>query len=127
MPTVEADTNRLIQELHTHMAIPHASPGQALDVRPLGGRLSTDKTSALFKSVDLEVMRLVLLAGKSLPQHKVPGEITIHCLEGSLDVELDDATVRLEARELLFLTGNATHGVKAVTDASALVTIALKP
>lgn len=109
------------------MAIPHASPGQAFDVRPLGGRLSSDKTSALFKSADLEVMRLVLLAGKSLPQHKVPGEITIHCLEGSLDVELDDATVRLEAGELLFLTGNATHAVKAVTDASALVTIALRP
>lgn len=109
------------------MAIPHASPGQALDVRPLGGRLSSDKTSALFKSADLEVMRLVLLGGKSLPQHKVPGEITIHCLEGSLDVELDDATVRLEAGQLLFLTGNATHAVKAVTDASALVTIALRP
>jgi len=108
------------------MALQHASPGQVLDVRPLGGRLSTDKTSALFKSVDLEVMRLVLPAGKSLPRHKVPGEITIHCLEGSLDVELDDVTVRLDVGELLFLNGNATHGVKAVTDASALVTIALK-
>ena len=71
-------------------------------------------------------MRLVLLAGKALPPHKVPGEITIHCLEGSLDVQLDDATVRLEAGELLFLARNAMHGVKAVTDASALVTIALK-
>lgn len=108
------------------MALQHASAGQPLDVRPLGVRLSTEKTSALFKSADLEVMRLVLLAGKSLPPHKVPGEITIHCLEGSLDVALDDATVRLEAGQLLFLTGNATHGVKAVTDASALVTIALK-
>jgi quercetin dioxygenase-like cupin family protein len=62
-----------------------------------------------------------------LPQHKVPGEITIHCLEGSLDVGLDDATVRLEAGELLFLAGNATHALKAVTDACALVTIVLKP
>ena len=108
------------------MALQHASPGQALDVRPLGDRLPAEKTSALFKSLDLEVMRLVLLAGKALPPHRVPGEITIHCLEGSLDVQLDDATVRLEAGELLFLARNAMHGVKAVTDASALVTIALK-
>lgn len=108
------------------MALQHASPGHALDVRPFAGRLSTEKTSALFKSEDLEVMRLVLLAGKSLPRHKVPGEIMIHCLEGSLDVELDDATVRLEAGELLFLARNATHGVKAATDSSAIVTIALK-
>ena len=109
------------------MALQHASSGQALDVHPLGARLSSVKTSALFKSINLEVMRLVLLAGKSLPPHEVPGEITIHCIEGSLDVELEDTTVRLEAGELLFLAGNAKHGVKAATDASALVTIALKP
>ena len=115
-----------LRALHL-MALQHASPGQSLDVSPLGGRLPTEKTSALFKSHDLEVVRLVLLAGKALPPHRVPGEITIHCIEGSLDIELDDATVRLEAGELLFLAGNATHGVKAVTDASALVTIALKP
>jgi quercetin dioxygenase-like cupin family protein len=108
------------------MALSHASPGQALDVRPLGARLATGKTAALFKSRDLEVLRLVLESGKSLPPHKVPGEITIHCLEGSLDVELEDKTVRLVAGELVFLAGDAIHGVKAVADATALVTIALK-
>ena len=108
------------------MAIQHASPGQALDVRPLRDRLSTTRTAALFKSVDLEVMRLVLLAGKALPPHRVPGEITIHCLEGSLDIEFIGGAVRLEAGELLFLAENATHGVKAVTDTSALITIALR-
>ncbi|RZL00416.1 MAG: hypothetical protein EOP36_15745 [Rubrivivax sp.] len=108
------------------MALQHGSPGHALDVRPLRDRIGGEKTSALFKSADLEVMRLVLLAGKALPRHKVAGEITIQCLEGSLDIELDDATVTLEAGELLLLAGNALHGVRAVTDASALVTIALK-
>jgi quercetin dioxygenase-like cupin family protein len=107
------------------MALPHASPGEPFDVRPLGARLANERTSALFKSRDLEVLRLVLAAGKSLPSHKVPGEITIHCLEGSLDIELDDATRRLEAGELLFLEGNVAHAVKALTDATALVTIAL--
>lgn len=109
------------------MAIPHASSGQALDIRPLGHRLLTERTSALFKSVDLEVMRVVLLTGRSLPAHKVPGEVTIHCLEGSLDIELETTTVRLEMGELLFLSRGEMHAVKAVSDASALVTIALKP
>lgn len=108
------------------MALPHASSGQSLDVRPLTDRLSSSKTAALFKSEDLEVLRLILLAGKSLPPHRVPGEITIHCLEGNLEVQLDDTTVSLDAGKLLFLAGNVTHGVKAVTDASALVTIALR-
>lgn len=109
------------------MAIPHASPGQAFDVRPLGDRLGEAKTSALFKSHDLEVMRLVLRAGKSLPAHKVAGELTIQCLEGSLELVLDEGSVQVAAGELLFLTANAMHGVKAVTDASALITLVLKP
>lgn len=109
------------------MALQHGSPGQVLDVLPLGARLSASKTFALFKSIDLELVRVVLQTGKSLPSHSVPGEITIHCIEGSLDIDLDDRTVRLEAGELLFLAGNAAHGVKAVTDSSALVSIVLKP
>ena len=108
------------------MALPHATPGQALDVRPLGERIRAQKTTALFKSRDLEVMRLVLAAGKSVPPHKVSGEITIHCLEGSLRIVLAERTVTLDAGELLFLEGEAMHGVTALTDASALVTIALK-
>jgi len=67
------------------MAIEHALPGQAVDVQPLGSSLAIEKTTALFKSLDLEVMRLILLAGKSLPPHKVPGEITVQCIEGALD------------------------------------------
>lgn len=109
------------------MALLHATPGQALDVRPMGDQLPSAKTAALFKARDLEVMRLVLLAGKSLPPHKVPGEITIHCLEGSLNIQLDDRTQTLEAGEMMLLAGGALHGVTAQTDASALVTIALNP
>lgn len=108
------------------MALLHAAPAQRMDVRPLGDRLPETKTAALFKSADLEVMRLVLTAGRSLPPHAVPGEITIQCLEGSFDITLDDGSVRLDAGELLYLAGQARHGVAAVTDASALVTIALK-
>ena len=108
------------------MAIEHALPGQAIDVRPLGGSLSTEKTTALFKSNDLEVMRLVLLAGKSLPPHKVPGEITIHCIEGALDVTAEGKSHVLRAGQLLYLSAHVLHGFTALEDSSALVTVALK-
>ncbi|MFN4360802.1 MAG: hypothetical protein ACK4F4_08780 [Hylemonella sp.] len=68
------------------MAIPHATAGQIIDIQPLGTRLAYEKTVALFKAQDLEVMRLVLTAGKSLPPHKVAGEITIQCIEGVLAI-----------------------------------------
>lgn len=107
------------------MAIPHALPAQPIDIRPLGTRLAGERTIALFKSAHLEVLRLVLLRGKSFPPHKVAGDITIHCIEGRIDVTLEDGSHVLGAGELLYLPGGALHGVAALEDASALVTIAL--
>ena len=49
------------------MAIPHALPGQVVDVSPLGARLADERSIALFKSNDLEVMHIVLMAGKEFP------------------------------------------------------------
>ncbi len=108
------------------MAIPHARPGQAVDVGPLGAELGQAKTTALFKSADLEVIRLVLPAGKSLPPHSVPGEITVQCIEGSLTITLEGQSRTLGAGQLLYLAGGVMHGVTASEDASALVTIALR-
>ena len=107
------------------MAIPHATPGQPIDVSPLGPRLLSEKTTALFKSEQLEVIRLVLQAGKSLPPHSVAGEITVQCVEGRIDVTFDSQSHLLEAGQMLFLARSKSHGVVALEDSSALVTIVL--
>lgn len=107
------------------MALPHARPGQVVSVAPLGSRLAQEKTVALFKSEDLEVMRIVLRAGACLPPHRVPGEITIQCLEGEFLVSVDGTGRSLKAGELLYLHGGALHDLRAVQDSSALVTVAL--
>ena len=108
------------------MALPHAAPGEPIDVRPLGGRLAQQQTAALFKSAALEVIRLVLPAGRSLPPHKVAGEITIQCIEGKIDVTAEGKSHPLGAGQLLFLPGHLVHGVVAIENSSALVTIALR-
>lgn len=108
------------------MAIPHAQPGQIIDIDPLGARLAGEKTRALFKSDDLELMHLVLRAGQSLPPHKVPGDITIQCIEGVVEVDVEGHAKRLRAGQLLYLRGGALHGVTAVEASSVLVTVALK-
>ena len=64
------------------MAIPHAKPAEIVGVLPLGGRLGVVQTTTLIKTRSLEVIRLVLPAGKEIPPHTVPGEITVQCLEG---------------------------------------------
>ena len=71
-------------------------------------------------------MHLILLAGKSLPPHKVPGEITIQCIEGAVDVSSDGGRHLLLAGQLIYLSGNALHAVTALEDSSALVTVVLK-
>lgn len=108
------------------MAIEHAKPGAAINVAPLGPRIGDARSAAIFKSRDLEVIRLVLPAGAALPTHSVPGEITIQCLEGTLAVQLDDDAVLLRTGEMVFLEGGVPHGVRALEACSALVTIALR-
>lgn len=107
------------------MAMTHMAPGQARSVRPLAQQLRDSKTAALFKSQDLEVIRLVLRAGSGVPPHKVSGEMTIHCLEGCLELRIDDALVRLYPGELLFLKRLQRHALQAVEDSSALITMVL--
>ena len=107
------------------MAIQHAGSGELINVQPLGSGLLGNKTTALFKSEQLEVIRLVLRAGKSLPPHSVSGEITIQCIEGQIDVTADGHSQLLQAGQMLFLSRSVSHGVVALQDSSALVTIVL--
>jgi len=109
------------------MAINHAPPARAIDVRPLGAALAGAKSSALFKSQQLEVMRLVLAAGKSLPPHRVDGEITVLCLEGRVNFEADGRCSPLAAGEMLYLHGGVMHSLRALDDSSLLVTVVLRP
>ncbi|MBI3346422.1 MAG: hypothetical protein HY020_04325 [Burkholderiales bacterium] len=107
------------------MAIAHATPGQAIDIRPGATDPDGARTIALFKSRDLEVIRLVLQAGKALPPHKVAREITIQCISGTLAVTTAAGRHPLQAGQLLYLDREAVHDVLAIEDAIALVTIVL--
>lgn len=107
------------------MAIPHAKSGDLIDVRPLGPSLTGAKTVTLIKSDALEVIRLVIPADKDIAPHKTKGEVTIHCLEGSAGILVNGVTKVLEPGQLMYLSGGELHAVRAITDASLLVTILL--
>jgi quercetin dioxygenase-like cupin family protein len=108
------------------MAISHSAPGDVADVRPLGPALGSTRSYALFKSDDLEVIRLVVAAGQEWPAHSVVGDITLQCIEGSAEVSCDAGLRRLAAGQLMYLPGGDMHGLRGVQDASLLLTIALK-
>lgn len=108
------------------MAIPHAEPGDVIDVRPLGPALAGARSHALFKSDDLEVIRLVLRIGQGLPPHNVSGEITLQCLEGRIAFSCAAGLRELASGELIHATRNELHGLRAIEDSSLLLTIVLQ-
>jgi quercetin dioxygenase-like cupin family protein len=108
------------------MALHHARPGEPINVRPLGKSIGDTKTATLVKTDTLELIRIVLPAGKTLAEHKVAGEITIQCLEGELELTAAGKTQVLSPGTLVQLAGNDSHALRSITDASALVTIVLR-
>jgi len=110
----------------TIMAIPHARPGDKIDLHPLGPALETTRSHALFKSDDLELIRVVLLAGQEMPPHAVAGEITLQCIEGRIAFDCDAGVIELAAGQLVHSAAGEMHSLRAIEDASLLLTIALK-
>jgi len=106
------------------MSIHHAKPGEIIQL-PLRTTPSSFTTATLVKTNDLELIRLVLPAGKEIPTHKVPGEITVQSLEGRVAFTAGQKTQELVAGQLLYLSGGEPHSVKAIEDSSLLVTILL--
>ena len=109
------------------MAQPHLAPGQLGSVLPLGSALAQTPSYALLKAPQLEVIRVVLPAGRAMPGHQVAGEITVQCLEGVIDFEIAGETRRMRQGGFLHLDGGVPHRLTALEDASALVTICLLP
>ncbi|WP_367067809.1 cupin domain-containing protein [Oryzisolibacter sp. LB2S] len=109
------------------MALPHASPGQIVRLDPLGERLTESVSTALFKAAQLEVVRLVLPRGHTMRDHRVQGEITLHCLEGVIDLTVDGRTQPMHAGDLVYLAAGQPHALHAVQDSSLLLTLCLLP
>ncbi len=105
------------------MAIPHAQPGEIIDISPLGTSLAASKTHTLAKTDDAELIRLVLPKGKELATHKAPGQIIVQCLEGRVTFTAMGSDRELAPGQLLYLLPGEPHSLRAVEDASVLLTI----
>lgn len=108
------------------MAIDHAVSGEPVSVLPPAKSVRERQTVALFKTEELEVMRLVLLKDKSMPSHKVAGDITVQCLEGAIRFNSDGKDQILASGDMLYLAGGVMHSLTAIEDACALVHIVLR-
>lgn len=107
------------------MSIYKALSGEMINIRPLGDAITSTVTSTLYKTQQIEVFRLVLLAGKEMPEHQVVGELTVQCLEGSVEFSIGTTHEIMRAGDLKCLAGSVPHALRAIEDSSVLVTLLL--
>lgn len=100
-------------------------PGEIVDVRPLGEDIKDAHTSALIGTEHVKVMRMVLHAGNTLPEHKAKGEIIVQCLEGRIVISALGKEIDLQPGQLIYLTSAEPHSVRAVEDSFFLLTVVL--
>lgn len=101
---------------------PHGKSGEVTNIA-LSGPLSDTATSEkIAKAAQLEVIRLVLRAGKAIPEHQAPGEITVLCLTGTVSFTETGTTHVLNQGDFLHLKAKTPHALKSISDASLLLT-----
>ena len=98
------------------MALVHAAPGEIVN---LG---AGEKTAALVKRDRFEAVRLVVVAGATIPTHQVDGFITLYCLEGHAVLEAG-REIALRRGDWVYLDRNARHAVRGIEDSALLLTI----
>ena len=77
----------------------------------------------LVKDGPLRVTLVGIRADRGMREHRAAGPVTIHVLEGVVDVSADGKDWPLRAGELLALDGGVTHAVTSATGGIFLLTV----
>ncbi len=107
------------------MSLPHVSSGEVVNLQSLKPNMPGDSTFALVKTSDMEVIRMVIHQGKKIPEHKVPGQISVQCVTGHTSFGVGSETRELAPGDWLYLDRNQPHSLEAITDSVLLVTVLL--
>ena len=87
--------------------------------------LQAAESCALLKAGDVEIMWLVLPAGKRVQSHAVSTSMTLQCMRGRVEVQLDGNMEMLEAHQVMYLAGGLPHGLHALEECRLLMTLVL--
>lgn len=81
----------------------------------------------LVKEGPLRLTIMAIAAGGDLPAHRTDGPVTIHVLNGAVDVEALGETYPLRAGDVLVLASGVEHGAHSVTGGMFLLTVVHAP
>jgi quercetin dioxygenase-like cupin family protein len=77
----------------------------------------------LVKTKQVELVQLCIPRGGVIPRYEAQGELILHCLEGRVSILAAGEEHDLQSRHLLYLLIGDPFSIRAIEDASVLVTI----
>lgn len=78
----------------------------------------------LVKYDDFRVVLTALTSGTRMPGHQTEGRVTIHTVDGHIQVRAEGRTFDMPAGSVLALDRGIQHDVEALADSAFLITIA---
>ena len=90
---------------------------------PLTGRSS----KTLVKYPDLRIVLIAMKANTRMHEHTAAGRISVHTLNGHIQLHLPERVVDLPAGNLLALDQCVSHDVEASEDSAILLTLSWPP
>ena len=83
------------------------------------------RAKIIFKTSTIRVVVVTMLEGGELQEHTAPGPITIHALEGTIDVSVEGESNILEAGGIIALAPGVRHAVRCLKQGNFLLTIGI--
>jgi quercetin dioxygenase-like cupin family protein len=108
------------------MGMHHAKSGEVINLLPSYDRIEPPITTAIIKTDQLQVIRMVVPAGKEIAPHKVANPITVQCLQGRVEFQVDEGWSLLEQGQMLFVEGEEMHAIRGIQNSMLLVSIFLQ-
>ena len=105
------------------MAEPIANPGRTVCLEPLTSIDETSRKTTLVKTPQVEIIQLIVPAGRDVPTHQAQGDMIVHCLEGRVSLFALGKTYDLKPGQLLHLSLEDQFSMRGIDNASVLVTL----
>ena len=81
------------------------------------------RSETVYKDGGLTVVLMAMEPGNMMAEHAAGGTVTVHLLEGSVEVHADGAQARLAGGQLLALAPGVRHDVHALAESVVLLTV----
>ena len=97
--------------------------GPTAFVQPLAATDETSRKIRLVKTPQVEILQLIIPAGRDVPTHQAQGDVVVHCLEGRASVLALGHSYELKSGQILHLSLDDQFSIRGIENASVLVTL----